>query len=275
MADDLSQFFAKKSAKARDKRKKVKLSVEEVGLVLERKAKRQEERDREDEQEERHALDDAVSFDKRTEDSEWLEYKDTNKEIPLEELGIRDMNLTEQTEEALEDEKAATNEAPRTWSVAEKKEPEEMVLQIPKKQTPAVWKPRCLMRNAVRTDVAPNIDDQEIFPTFKDAEKIEKMKNDEKKRRHDGFTTVTSDKNSSGGWVSKSSTNNPWHRVGSGGGSASFSVSDRSALLSTVKQITSSGPPHSGPPSRVVEAANPNVYTVPSRRRAQMNMLKE
>lgn len=33
------------------------------------------------------------------------------REIALEELGIRDMNLTEQTEEALEDEKAATNEA--------------------------------------------------------------------------------------------------------------------------------------------------------------------
>lgn len=41
------------------------------------------------------------------------------REIALEELGIRDMNLTEQTEEALEDEKAATNEAPKTWSTAE------------------------------------------------------------------------------------------------------------------------------------------------------------
>lgn len=29
------------------------------------------------------------------------------------------MNLTEQTEEALEDEKAATNEAPKTWSTTE------------------------------------------------------------------------------------------------------------------------------------------------------------
>lgn len=41
------------------------------------------------------------------------------REIALEELGIRDMNLTEQTEEALEDEKAATNEAPKTWSTTE------------------------------------------------------------------------------------------------------------------------------------------------------------
>lgn len=29
------------------------------------------------------------------------------------------MNLTEQTEEALEEEKASTNEAPKTWSTAE------------------------------------------------------------------------------------------------------------------------------------------------------------
>lgn len=41
------------------------------------------------------------------------------REIALEELGIRDMNLTEQTEEALEDEKAAINETPKTWSTAE------------------------------------------------------------------------------------------------------------------------------------------------------------
>lgn len=29
------------------------------------------------------------------------------------------MNLTEQTEEALEEEKAATNEVPKTWNTAE------------------------------------------------------------------------------------------------------------------------------------------------------------
>ncbi|VDN35763.1 unnamed protein product [Gongylonema pulchrum] len=81
MADDLSQFFAKKSAKVKDRKKKVKLSVDEVGQVLERKAKRQEERDREDEEEERRAQDDAAFFEKHPEDSEWLEYKDTNKSV--------------------------------------------------------------------------------------------------------------------------------------------------------------------------------------------------
>lgn len=41
MADDLSQFFAKKAAKSKDRKKKVKVSVDDVGQVLERKAKRQ------------------------------------------------------------------------------------------------------------------------------------------------------------------------------------------------------------------------------------------
>lgn len=41
MGDDLSQFFAKKAAKTKDKKKKVKVNLDEVGEVLEREAKRQ------------------------------------------------------------------------------------------------------------------------------------------------------------------------------------------------------------------------------------------
>uniref|UniRef100_A0A915PGH8 Uncharacterized protein n=1 Tax=Setaria digitata TaxID=48799 RepID=A0A915PGH8_9BILA len=273
MGDDLLQFFAKKSAKVKDKKKKVKLSVDEVGQVLERKAKRQEERDREDEEEERRAQDDAAFFDKRPEDSEWLEYKDTNKEIALEELGIRDMNLTEQAEEALEDEKAATNEAPKTWSTAEKKESEEVVLPVPKKQTTGVWKPRCLMQNIARAGAVPNINDQEVFPTFEAAEKIEKLKkDDEKKRRNDGFTTVTFDRDSSSVWTSRGTSNNTWHRAGGG---VSSTNADRTALLSTVRQVTSGGAPNPVPPPQPLQTKNPNAYVPPSRRRAQANATKE
>lgn len=39
MADDLTQFLAKKAAKSREKKKKLK--VEDVGNVLDRKAKKQ------------------------------------------------------------------------------------------------------------------------------------------------------------------------------------------------------------------------------------------
>ncbi|KAK6100750.1 Uncharacterized protein BM_BM9047 [Brugia malayi] len=272
MGDDLSQFFAKKSAKVKDKKKKVKLSVDEVGQVLERKARRQEERDREDEEEERRAQDDASFFDKRPEDSEWLEYKDTNKEIALEELGIRDMNLTEQTEEAMEDEKAATNEAPKTWSTAEKKESEE-ILSVPKKQTTAVWKPRCLMQNITRASAVPNINDQDLFPTFEAAEKIEKLKkDDEKRRRNDGFTTVSFDRDSSGPWTNKG-TSNAWQHA-SGGGMSS-SNADRTALLSTVRQVTSSGTPNPVPPSHPLQTNNSNTYITPIRRRFQGNFTKK
>ncbi|KAL4001679.1 hypothetical protein ACH3XW_0265 [Acanthocheilonema viteae] len=275
MDDDLLQFFAKKSAKVKDKKKKVKLSVDEVGQVLERKAKRQEERDREDEEEERRAHDDAAFFDKRPEDSEWLEYKDTNKEIALEELGIRDMNLTEQTEEALEDEKVATNEAPKTWSIAEKKESEEIILPVPKKQTTGVWKPRCLMQNIARAGAVPNINDQDLFPTFEAAEKIEKLKkDDEKKRRNDGFTVVTSDRDSPGAWMSRGTSSNTWQRSG-GGNSVSSSNADRTALFSAVRQVTSGGAPNPVPPSQPLQTKNPNAYVPPSRRRAQANVTKE
>lgn len=274
MGDDLLQFFAKKSAKVKDKKKKVKLSVDEVGQVLERKARRQEERDRDDEEEERRAQDDAAFFDKRPEDSEWLEYKDANKEIVLEELGIRDMNLTEQAEEALEEEKASTNETPKTWSRAEKNESEEMILPVPRKQITGVWKPRCLMQSIARSSAVPNINDQDMFPTFEAAEKIEKLKkDDEKKRRNDGFTTVTSDKASSGGWTNRGTSNNKWQRAG--GGNALSSNADRTALLSAVKQVTSSGAPNPVPPSQPLQTKTSNAYVPPSRRRAQMNLAKE
>ena len=53
-------------------------------------------------------------------DASWFAYCTRNcfREISLEELGIRDMNLTEQVEVALEEEKATTNEAPKTWNTA-------------------------------------------------------------------------------------------------------------------------------------------------------------
>lgn len=38
--------------------------------------------------------------------------------MSLEELGIRDMNLTEQVEEALDEEKTTPTEAPKTWNTA-------------------------------------------------------------------------------------------------------------------------------------------------------------
>lgn len=55
-------------------------------------------------------------------------------------------------------------------------------MPVPQKQI-GVWKPRCLMQNANRASTVPNINDQEMFPTFEAAEKIEKLKKDDEKKR--------------------------------------------------------------------------------------------
>lgn len=280
MADDLSQFFAKKAAKSKEKKKKVKVSVEDVGHVLEMKAKRQEERDREDEEEEKRAQEDATFLEKRQEDSEWLEFKDTNREMSLEELGIRDMNLTEQVEEALEEEKATPAEAPRTWNMnTEAKEQSEEMMMIPQPQPPKkeVYRPRHLLNQAtqqLRGSAAPNIDDQEMFPTFAAAEKIEKLHKDiDKKKKNDGFTTVTSERESSNPWGQRSSTANAWQRPQS---AASSMNADRDALFSAVKQVTTSGAPNpQPPPPQPLQPKNPNAYVLPHRRHQQQQQQQQ
>ncbi|OZC05720.1 hypothetical protein X798_07306 [Onchocerca flexuosa] len=139
----------------------------------------------------------------------------------------------------------------------------------------SVWKPRCLMQNVARTGAVPNINDQDVFPTFEAAEKIEKLKkDDEKKRRNDGFVTVTSDRDTSGAWTTKGTSSNTWQRAGSGGGMTS-SNADRTALLSTVRQVTSGGAPNPVPHPQPLQTKNPNAYVPPSRRRAQANVTKE
>ncbi|VDD88929.1 unnamed protein product [Enterobius vermicularis] len=260
MGDDLSQFFAKKAAKTKDKKKKVKVNLDEVGEVLEREAKRQEERDRENEGAEKAAQEEA-NVERRSEDSEWLEYKDSNREIVLEELGIRDMNLTEQVEEALEEEKATTNEAPKTWNTAEKKESSEEVIfpQIPPQPQKYVVRQKQLAA-LKKTGVVPNLDDHDMFPTFADAEKMEKINKDvERKKKNDGFTVVTSDRDSRG---SGGGNTNAWDRrsaVSSAGG-------DRGAALAAVKQVTSSGAPNPLAPKQTPQVGK-GKYIPPHLRR--------
>lgn len=54
-----------------------------------------------------------------------------------------------------------------------------------------VWKPRCMREGANKLSLVPNINDQEMFPTFEDAEKIEKLrKDDERKRWYNSVLTV-------------------------------------------------------------------------------------
>lgn len=258
MADDLSQFFAKKAAKTKDKRKKVKVNLDEVGEVLERKSKRQEERDRLNEDAEKASQEEA-NTERRTEDSEWLEYKDSNREISLEEIGIRDMNLTEQVEEALEEEKATTNDTPKTWNTAEKKEGNDELI-VPQLQPPKQkYVVRAKQQAALKKGgVVPNLDDHDMFPTFADAEKMEKNNKDaERKKRNDGFTVVMSDRERGLGL-----TGNVGIRR-----SVASSSGDRGAALAAVRQMTASagGASNPVPPKLTTQSGKPKYVPPPLR----------
>ncbi|MFH4984273.1 hypothetical protein AB6A40_010982 [Gnathostoma spinigerum] len=274
MGDDLSQFFAKKSAKSKERRKKIAVNVDEVGEVLERRAKRQEERDHENAEEEKRIQEDAAFFEKRAEDSEWLEYKDSNKEIRLEGLAIRDMNLTEQIEETSEDEKAVPLEAAKTWSSVEPKEAAEVTPETQSEPIrpakAAIWKPPALRGNASNRNwsggntAVPDIKNETVFPSFAEANEMEKSKNEYDKRRshkNDGFTTVTGDREQ----PSNMRTGVMHGRV--------TSDADRAALLSTVKKVTTGGLPNPVPPPTLQRSANP--YIPPSLRRREQAQHRE
>uniref|UniRef100_A0A0N5A9T4 Protein CDV3 homolog n=1 Tax=Syphacia muris TaxID=451379 RepID=A0A0N5A9T4_9BILA len=235
MADDLSQFFAKKAAKTKDKRKKVKVNLDEVGEVLERKSKRQEERDRLNEDAEKASQEEA-NTERRTEDSEWLEYKDSNREISLEEIGIRDMNLTEQKKEG-NDELIVPQ------------------LQPPKQKYVVRAKQQAALKKG---GVVPNLDDHDMFPTFADAEKMEKNNKDaERKKRNDGFTVVMSDRERGLGL-----TGNVGIRR-----SVASSSGDRGAALAAVRQMTASagGASNPVPPKLTTQSGKPKYVPPPLR----------
>jgi len=81
MDDDLAAFFAKKSTKNKDRKKKGGIiNIEDVGQQLERKAKIQELGEYEDEDQELIRLTksniDSVKPGQDTEDSEWIDFSD-------------------------------------------------------------------------------------------------------------------------------------------------------------------------------------------------------
>lgn len=55
---------------------------------------------------------------------------------------------------------------------------------LPVAKKPELYRPRHLVQAASRVGAVPNINDQEMFPTFEAAEKMEKQmkKNDDRKR---------------------------------------------------------------------------------------------
>ncbi len=78
----------------------------------------EEARDREDEEDEKRLVDEENFLKGKTaEDSEWLDYTVEGREMRLTDLGIRDMNVTEQGEDQGEEEKVTPQEPTRTWNM--------------------------------------------------------------------------------------------------------------------------------------------------------------
>lgn len=187
MSDDLSAFFAKK----KDKKKKAAVKIEDVGHVLERKAKKLEELESHLQETNEKRQDD----ENNTEDSEWIEYGDPNQaSYRLEGLNIRDMGLEaeiiEEDEDELDEGKELEKET-KTWGqLNEKKkaeEPERAVTMSDKefahafqKQAPAPRK--YVVPGLARHSNQANLDvtSDTLFPSLADASKIEKKKKDEK-----------------------------------------------------------------------------------------------
>ncbi|KAK0418112.1 hypothetical protein QR680_013375 [Steinernema hermaphroditum] len=208
MSDDLSNFFAKKAAKKEKKKKAALVKIEDVGTALERRSHRREQVPA--------VRDEAPSNNGETEpqprkpegeESEWLDFSDSK--MRLAEVGLKDMNLTEQVEEQRKEEEkekaAAAAETFKTWNVdgsKKKKGEDDDEEEAPE---PAPAQPAEPVKRAYRppgfgTRMAPvshrtNIDlnSQEMFPTFAAAEEIEKQKNVALKREEKGaWSTTTS-----------------------------------------------------------------------------------
>ncbi|EFO83397.1 hypothetical protein CRE_02915 [Caenorhabditis remanei] len=252
MSDDLSAFFAKK----KDKKKKTAVKIEEVGQVLERRAKRQEEFEHEHEE----APEKRVEEEKTTnqaEESEWIEYGESQGR--LEGLKIKDMGL-ESEQDQVNNEEPEDREVheTKTWGQvsSEKKATEEteQAVTISDKAMAAAYKPPALRRpggGGVYRPRGPaanfDMSSDAAFPSLADASKIEKVKKEESK--------------SPGGWL----------KAGAGGSSGpsssgpprsytTISGSGRESALAAAKSMlsaTTAGPTRSEPtPSSAPAAAS-------------------
>lgn len=181
MADDLSAFFAKKAQKSKDKKKKAAVNLDEVAQQLERKAKIQEQGEFDEDGNpevmdgEFQKLGPKLTLEKKqqeNEDSEWIEYSD--KPI-LKEINFRE--FVEQPDEEIEEEKKASNsENVKTWNIVKEPAAEEPVF---KPTTKAVYQAPGHARKPANLD----LNNEEMFPSIGDADKIEeKLRTEEKKK---------------------------------------------------------------------------------------------
>lgn len=184
MGDDLSAFFAKKAQKSKEKKKKGIIKIDDVGNQLERKVRKQEQEDLEEQEREQLELaDDRFLRSQENEDSEWLEFTDTKNRLA--DVRVRDMDYTEQTEEEIAEEKAASEHI-KTWKIESKDDKdgndENLIKPVVQKQ-PAVYRPPTL--RTVQKKAQLDLTNDEMFPSLANADKIAKELEEKKKQEEE------------------------------------------------------------------------------------------
>lgn len=263
---DVSALFNKKKDK---KAKKNVVKMDEVGLILERKARRQEERLEQEAHEDKRAAEEEAYLKKTAqEESDWIDYGDQNVGR-LEGLKIKDMATAEEEEEdnahSEHEKEAAEQETQKSgWGKVDKTEEEE---PMPTRSEMAYNRGPTVNRNVPPSNKfgrqAANIDitNEEMFPTISAAEEIEKNHKDDKKNSW-GQQKPSNAGGSVGGYVP------PQLRSGSGASPWGNVSAQRADAVAAVRAISATSTPSSAPllvPTPGAAPAQPkkNTYIAP------------
>lgn len=169
MPDELDNFFAKK--KNKDKKKKNALHVGEIAEYLDQTNRNIEVIEREEKEYlQRHNEKELKDGENGEEESEWLEAPE--EEIAFAEIGIKEMDVSELTDDEEEQEAKVENVATKTWKNPVEVKPEatpEYTIATTKKYVPPVG------RTARRTNAEFDLKNEEMFPSIANADKIEKV----------------------------------------------------------------------------------------------------
>jgi hypothetical protein len=171
MPDELDNFFAKK--KSKDKRKKNALHVGDIGEYLDQTNRNLELIEREEKEYLQRHNDNAKEGENGEEDSEWLEAApEENMSTRMAEIGIKEMDASELTEEEDEQEAKVENIAVKTW-----KNPVETPAETTPRYTIATSRKYVppVARSNRRAGADLDLKNEEMFPSIANADKIEKV----------------------------------------------------------------------------------------------------
>uniref|UniRef100_A0AC34GNV6 Uncharacterized protein n=1 Tax=Panagrolaimus sp. ES5 TaxID=591445 RepID=A0AC34GNV6_9BILA len=178
MPDELDNFFAKK--KNKDKKKKNVLHVGDIAEYLDHTNRNLELLEHE-EKEQRHNEKEAKEGENKEEDSEWLEAPEEDISTKFAEIGIKDMDASELTEDEEEHEAKVENSATKTWKNAavavDPSETPQYTITTSKKYVPPVG------RTSRRAGAEFDLKNEEMFPSIANADKIEKVEKSKEDRK--------------------------------------------------------------------------------------------